>query len=63
MQKASLFCFHLRHSAEKSYRMLIDVCDDNALSDKIYQEWFLSFKDESFFMNDKIFHDNQVMKG
>jgi len=45
LREVSIFCFNWKSAAE-SHRMLVEVYDDTAPTDKSYREWFRCFKDE-----------------
>jgi len=62
MGEALLFCFNLKKSAAESYRMLVEVYGDNALSETTYRDWFRRFHDDNFDLSDKK-RENQPRKG
>jgi len=53
MREALLFCFNLKKSAAESYRMLVEVYGDNALSETTCRDWFRRFNDDNFDLSDK----------
>ena len=53
MREALLFCFNLKKSAAESYRMLVEVYGDNALSETTCRDWFRQFNDDNFDLSDK----------
>jgi len=48
-----IFCFNCKKSAAEAHRMLVEVYDDTAPTDKSCREWFRRFKDEDFNIEDK----------
>jgi len=53
MREALLFCFNLKKSAAESHRMLVEACDDNALSETTCRDWFRRFNYDNFDLSDK----------
>jgi len=48
-----IFCFNWKKSAAEAHRMLVEVYDDTAPTDKSCREWFRRFKDGDFSVEDK----------
>lgn len=53
MQEVLLFCFNLKKSTAKSYRMLMEAYGDSGLSETTCRDWFRRFKDGNFNLSDK----------
>ena len=47
------FCFNWKKSAAEAHRMLVEVYDDTAPTDKSCKEWLRHFKDKDFSTEDK----------
>jgi len=52
LREVLIFCFNWKKSAAEAHRMLVEVYDDTAPTDKSYREWFQRFK-EDFSVEDK----------
>jgi len=50
---ALIFCFHLKKTAAKSYRLLGEAYDEHAPSQKTCERWFQHFKIGDFDVADK----------
>ena len=53
LREVLIFCFKWKKTAVEVHRMLVEVYDDNAPSDKTCREWFRRFKSDNFDMKDK----------
>jgi len=53
MREALLFCFNLKKSAAELHQMLVEVYNDNALSETTCRDWFRRFNDDNFDLSDK----------
>lgn len=53
LRGAPLFCFHLKHTAAESHRLLIEVYGEHAVSNPQCREWFRGFKKRDFGVQDK----------
>jgi len=47
------FCFNWKKSAAEAHRMLVEVYDDTAPTDKSCKKWLRHFKDKDFSTEDK----------
>jgi len=61
MREALLFCFNLKKSAAELHQMLMEVYNDNALSETTCRDWFRRFNDDNFDLSDKK-RENQPRK-
>ena len=52
-RKVLVFCFNWRKSAAEAHRMLVEVYDENAPTDKSLWEWFRRFMNGDFSVEDK----------
>ena len=53
LREVLIFCFHWKKNAAEAHRMLVEVYDDTASTDKSCREWFRRFKDGNFSVEDK----------
>ena len=53
LREVLIFCFNWKKNATEAYRMLVEVYDDTAPTDKSCREWFRRFKDGDFSVEDK----------
>jgi len=53
LREVLIFCFNWKKSAAEAHRMLVEVYDDTAPTDKSCREWFRGFKDGDFSVKDK----------
>jgi len=53
LREVLIFCFNWKKSAAEAHRMLVEVYDDTAPTDKSCREWFRCFKDGDFNVEDK----------
>jgi len=53
LREVLIFCFNWKKSAAEAHRMLVEVYDDTAPTDKSCREWFRRFKDGDFRVEDK----------
>jgi len=53
LREVLIFCFNWKKSAAEAHRMLVEVYDDTAPTDKSCREWFRRFKDGDFSVDDK----------
>jgi len=53
LREVLIFCFNWKKSAAEAHRMLVEVYDDTAPTDKSCMEWFRHFKDGDFSVENK----------
>ena len=53
LREVLIVCFNLKKSAAEAHRLLVEVYDDIAPTDKSYREWFRRFKDGDFSVENK----------
>jgi len=53
LREILIFCFNWKKNAAEVHRMLVEVYDDTAPTDKSCREWFQRFKDGDFSVEDK----------
>ena len=53
LRKVLIFCFNWNESATETHRILVEVYDDTAPTDKSYREWVRYFKDGDFSIENK----------
>jgi len=61
LREVLIFCFNWKKSAVEAHRMLVEVYDDTAPTNKSCREWFQRFKDRDFSVEDKP-HSEQSKK-
>jgi len=53
LREVLIFCFNWKKSAAEAHRMLVEIYGDTAPTDKSCRDWFRSFKDGDFSVEDK----------
>jgi len=54
LREVLISCFNWKKSAAEAHRMLVEVYDDTAPTDKSCREWFRHFKNGDFSVEDKL---------
>jgi len=53
LRELLIYFFNLKKSAAEAHRLLVETCDDTALSERNCREWFQKFKNGEFDVEDK----------
>ena len=48
-----IYFFNLKKFAVETHRLLVETCDEAALSERSCREWFQKFKNGEFYIKDK----------